>query len=90
MNLGITPGPIQAAGTYLYQLDVTKGNLGVNLWGGALQAHNGNSDAYVNKAVKLFLAAEDLLAALIAARDAWGDTEFPSVMVNAAITKATE
>lgn len=87
-NPGVTPGPMQADGTYLYQLDVTPGNLGGNLWGGAIHAQNCNDAVHVEKAVKLFLAAEDLLAALIAARDAWGDTEFPSNMVNAAIAKA--
>ena len=63
-NPAITPGPIQAVGTFLYQLDVTPGNLGGNLWGGGLNAHNGNDKEYVEKAVKLFLAAEDMLKAL--------------------------
>lgn len=37
---------------------------------------------------RLIAAAPDLLEALIAARDAWGQPEFPSVQVNAAILKA--
>ena len=83
------PGPIESKGDFLYQLNVAPGNTETILWGGYFTAHNSSGELHLDKAVKLFLAAEDMLAALIAARDAWGDTEFPSVMVNAAIAKAT-
>ena len=59
------PGPIQAIGTFLYQLDTKQGGgAGQNLWGGSLNAHNGYDEEYLHKALKLFLAAEDMLKAL--------------------------
>lgn len=89
-------GPIQAIGTYLYQLNITPGHQNNNLWAGHLYAQNRHSSVHLEKAVKLFLAAEDMLAALKLAREEFDNlprslgytfTHLPAI--DAAITKAT-
>lgn len=97
------PGPIQAVGKdFLYQLDASPNSLKTNLWSGQLSPNNDYSPEYAEKAVKLFLAAEDLLAALVAiepfiptssAADGGASKYSANViaadMVRAAINKAT-
>lgn len=100
-RMEIQPGPVQVVTTwdgsaYLYQLNTTEGLMKTNLWGGSLSVHNCNEPEHLNKAVKLFLAAEDMLAALQAARDLLKccgpeANEFGLLdQVEAAITKATQ
>lgn len=57
------PGPIQRAGTFLYQLD-RQDETGVNLWSGHISPNNGCRKEHAIKAATLFEAAPDLLAAL--------------------------
>ena len=64
MTLVIKPGPIQRVDNYLYQLNTTPGLYLTNLWGGGLSPQNGNDPGYLANALKLMLAAEDMLAAL--------------------------
>lgn len=57
--------PIQLAEpSFLYQLDAPFNEGGINIWGGNLQANNCYDSTAATKAAKLFVAAEDMLAAL--------------------------
>lgn len=98
-NYVANPGPIQAAGHCLYQLD--NNHPQGNLWGGWLSVHNGHDPVHLERAVKLFLAAEDMLAALEMAKNGmewqrdnrpmhWDQSDDEALaQVEAAITKAT-
>ena len=98
----VVPGPIQAVGTFLYQLDTAPRSLKTNLWSGGLAPNNGYEAIHVERAVKLMLAAQDLLDALETAKAglAWYQDMFPNVVsgcddeamaiIDAAIAKATK
>lgn len=109
MPLEIKPGPVKQApsnhpgSVYLYQLDNQyHGNVrGANLWSGALSVNNRHDPKYLQRVVKLFLAAEDMLAALETAKNGlewqrdnqpmhWDSSDDEALaQVEAAIAKAT-